>query len=96
MYSKKALKSGISESNTKIKDQIGKRRVMIAYMNSGFKKFALIHNILFLQLNRCQEETNKPEWITKAKTPQIQKGLQKVTILSNKRQKTCILVMWKF
>ena len=43
----------------------------MAYINSGFKKFASIHEKLALQLSKCLQEANK--WMMKEKITLIQK-----------------------
>ena len=40
---------------------------MIAYMDSGFKKFTSIHDRLAIEMNRCLEEAEMLEWMTKEK-----------------------------
>ena len=40
-----------------------------------FKKFTSIHDRLAIKMNRCLQETEIPEWITKGKTALIQKGI---------------------
>ena len=45
-------------------------------MGSVFKKkFMSIHDILALQLSKCREEVNIPEWMTKGKSTLIQEDL---------------------
>ena len=46
---------------------------MMAYMGTGFKNFSNIHNTLAIEMNRCLQETNKTEIMTKEKTTQIKK-----------------------
>ena len=69
--SKKALRQThawiYSEKYSK-KYQIGKRQVMMAYMDSSFIKFTYNHDRLALEINRCFEERDIPEWMTKEKT----------------------------
>ena len=40
----------------------------MAYMYFGKKKIASIHDRLVLKINRCFEETDVLEWMTKGKT----------------------------
>ena len=47
------------------------------------------------QLNKCLQEANIPEWMTKVKTTLIQKDPRKGTIPSNYRPITCLPIMWK-
>ena len=49
----------------------GKRQVLTACMNLGFKKFESIHERLALEQSRCLEEINIPEWMTIGKTTLI-------------------------
>ena len=42
-----------------------------------FKKFTSLHDRLVLELNRCLEETNIPEWMTKRETTLNKKTPQK-------------------
>ena len=39
-----------------------------------FKKFTSIHERQALEMNRCLQGTQVPEWMTKGKTTLIQKG----------------------
>ena len=55
------------------KQQIGKRPAMIAYMDSGFKKFTPIHDRLAIIMNRFLQERDLPVCMNKGKTTQIQK-----------------------
>ena len=47
------------------------------------------------QLNRCLQETEVPDWMTKGITTLIQKDPQKGNIPSNYRPITCLPMMWK-
>ena len=38
-----------------------------------FKKFTSIHDRLALEINRCQQDAQVPDWMTKGKTTLIQK-----------------------
>ena len=46
-------------------------------------------------MNRCLQETQVPEWMTKGKTTLIQKDPSKGTALNNYRPITCRPMMWK-
>ena len=46
-------------------------------------------------MNRCQQEADIPEWMTKGKTTLIQKDPNKGTAPNNYRPKTYLLMMWK-
>ena len=59
--------------------RIGKRQAMMAYMESGFKKFTSIHSRLALEMDRHLEETNIPEWMNIRKITLIQKDPLKET-----------------
>ena len=37
------------------------------YIDTGLKKFTSIHDRLAIELNRCLQEVNLPEWMTKGK-----------------------------
>ena len=60
-----------------------------------FKKFTSIHGRLALEMNRCLQCTQVPEWMTKGKTTLIQKDPSKGTAPNNYRPITCLLMMWK-
>ena len=60
-----------------------------------FKKFTFIHDRLVLEMNRCLQGAHIPEWMTKGKTPLIQKDPSKGTIPNNCRPITCLPMMWK-
>ena len=40
---------------------------MMVCTDSAFKKFTPIHDRLAIEMNRCLEETDIPEWMTKRK-----------------------------
>ena len=62
------------------KYQIGKGQDMKAYMDSGFKKITSILDRLAIEMNRCLEKINIPEWMTKGKITLIkQKGIPPTT-----------------
>ena len=60
-----------------------------------FKKFTSIHGRLALEMNRCLQDAQVPDRITKGKTTLIQKDPIKVTALNNYRPISCLPVMWK-
>ena len=60
-----------------------------------FKKFISIHGRLALEMNRCLQGTQVPEWMTKGKTTLIQKNPSKGTAPNNYRPITCLPMMWK-
>ena len=53
-----------------------------------FKKFTSIHD-------RCLQDAQVPDWMTKGKTTLIQKDLSKGTAPNNYRPITCLPMMWK-
>ena len=60
-----------------------------------FKKFTSIHDRLALEINRCIQDAQVPDWMTKGKTTLIQKDPNKGTTPNNYRPITCLPVMWK-
>ena len=60
-----------------------------------FKKFTSIHGRLALEMNRCLQGAQVPEWMTKGKTTLIQKDPSKGTAPNNSRPITCLPMMWK-
>ena len=60
-----------------------------------FKEFTSIHDRLALELSRCLEGANIPEWMIKEKTTKIKKDPRKGTISSNYRPITCLPIKWK-
>ena len=60
-----------------------------------FKKFSSIHYRLALEMNRCLQGAQVPEWMTKGKTTLIQKDPSKGTALNNYRPITSLPMMWK-
>ena len=60
-----------------------------------FKKFTSIHDRLALEMNRCLQEAQVPDWTTKGKTTLIQKDPSKGTAPNNYRSITCLPMMWK-
>ena len=61
--------------------QIGKRQTSMEYIKFWFKKIPSISRQTGYQMNRCFEETDIPEWMTKEKTTLIQKDTQKKNCL---------------
>ena len=49
------------------------------YLGFWFKKFTSIHDTLALEMNRCLQGAQVPEWMTKGKTTLIQKDPRKGT-----------------
>ena len=60
-----------------------------------FKKSTSIHGRLVLEMNRCLQGAQVPEWMTKGKTTLIQKDPSKGTAPNNYRPITCLPIMWK-
>ena len=60
-----------------------------------FKKFTSIDGRLALEMNRCLQGAQVPEWMTKGKTTFIQKDPSKGTAPNNYRPITCLPMMWK-
>ena len=60
-----------------------------------FKKFTFIHDRLALEMNRCLQDAQVPDWITEGKTTLIQKDPRKGTAPNNYRPITCLPMMWK-
>ena len=60
-----------------------------------FKKFTSIHDRLALEMNRCLQGAQVPDWMTKRKTTVIQKDPSKGTTQNNYRPITCLRIMWK-
>ena len=60
-----------------------------------FKKFTSIHVRLALEMNRCLQGAQIPEWMTKGKTTLIQKDPSKGSTLNNNRPIICQPMMWK-
>ena len=60
-----------------------------------FKKFIPIPDRLALEMNRCLQDAQVPDWMTKGKTTLIQKDPNKGTTANNYRPITCLPVMWK-
>ena len=62
---------------------------------SNTQKFTSIRDGQAIEMNKCLQETNIPEWITKGKTTLIQKDQQKETVPINNRPIRCRPMMWK-
>ena len=60
-----------------------------------FKKFTSIHDRLALEMNRCLQDAQVLEWMTKGKTKLIQKDPSKGKAPKNYRPITCLPMMWK-
>ena len=60
-----------------------------------FKKFTFIHGRLALEINRCLQGAQVPEWTTKEKTTLLQKDPSKGTAPNNYRPIICLPMMWK-
>ena len=60
-----------------------------------FKKSPSVHGILALEMNRCLQGAQVPNWMTKVKTTLIQKDPSKGTAPNNYRPITCLRMMWK-
>ena len=60
-----------------------------------FKKFTSIFGRLALEMNRCLQGTQVPDWMTKGKTTLIQKDPSKGTAPNNYRPITYLPMMWK-
>ena len=59
------------------------------------KKFTSIHDRLALEMNRCLQGAQVPEWMTKGKTTLIQKDPGKGTAPNNYRPITWLPMIWK-
>ena len=79
------------------KYKIGKRQAMMVYMDTGFKIFTTIHDRRAIEMNRCLQEADIPEWMTKGKIILIQEDPPKENAPSpnNYRPTTCLPIMWK-
>ena len=60
-----------------------------------FKKLTSIHDRLALEMNRCLQDVQVPDWMTKGKTTLIQKVPSKGTAPNNYIPITCLPMMWK-
>ena len=59
------------------------------------KKFTSVYDRLALEMNRCLQDAQVPDWITKGKTALNQKDPYKGTAPNNYRPITCLPMMWK-
>ena len=60
-----------------------------------FKKFTSIHDRLTLEMNRCLQDVQVPDWMTKGKTTLIQKDPSKGIAPNKYRHITCLPMMGK-
>ena len=60
-----------------------------------FKKFTSIHDRLVLEMNRCLQGAQVPDWMTKGKTTLIKKDPSKGIAPNNYRPITCLPMMRK-
>ena len=60
-----------------------------------FKKVTSIHERLAQEMNRCLQDAQVPEWMTKGKTTLIQKNPRKGTAPNSYRTITCLPMKWK-
>ena len=60
-----------------------------------FKKFTSNHDRLTLEISRCLQGAQVPEWMTKGKSGLIQKERSKGDTPNNDRPITCLPMMWK-
>ena len=58
-----------------------------------FRKFSSIHDRLALEMNRCLQDAQVPDRMSKRKTTLIQKDLSKGTAPNNNRPITCLPMM---
>ena len=58
-----------------------------------FKKFNSLHGRLALEMNRCLQGTQVPDWMTKGKSKLIQKDPSKGTVPNNYRPITCLPIL---
>ena len=79
-----------TQNDTKKNYQTRKRQVMMEYMISGSRNS--IHDRLTLEMNRCLQGANVPEWMTKEKASLIQKDPSKETASNNI---TRLPMLWK-
>ena len=61
----------------------------MAYMDAGFKKFTSIHDRLANEINKCLQEKDITEWMSKGKTTLIQNDPSKWTAIDNYTPITC-------
>ena len=60
-----------------------------------FKKFPSIHDRLALEMNKCLQDAQVPDWMTKGKTTLIKKDPRKGTFPNNYRSITCLPIIRK-
>ena len=60
-----------------------------------FQKSTSINDRLALGMNRCLQDAQVPDWMTKGKITLIQKDQSKRTTLNNHRSIICLPMMWK-
>ena len=60
-----------------------------------FKKFTSIHDRPALEMNRCLQDAQVPDWMTKGNPTLIQKDPSKGIAPNNYRPITCLPMMWK-
>ena len=72
--------------------QIGKQQALMAHTDSC-RTITPIHDQLAIEMNRCQQQVDVPEWTTKRKTTLIQKVPLKGTTPNNNRRITCLSLM---
>ena len=82
----------LAQNNTKKNIKLESAR---PWWNTWFKKFTSIHGRLALEMNRCLQGAQVPEWMTKGKTTLIQKEPSKGTAPNNYKPITCLPMMWK-
>ena len=58
-----------------------------------FQKFTSIHDRLALEIKKCLQGAQVPDWMTKRKTTLIQNDSSKGTALKNYRPITCLPMM---
>ena len=59
------------------------------------KNFSSLHKRVRLQLKECLDSGFVPNWLTRGRTPLLQKDKSKGNIARNYRPLTCLLLMWK-
>ena len=60
-----------------------------------FKKFNSIHDRLALEMNRCLQDAQVSDWMSKGQIKLIQEEPSKGTAPNNYRPITCLPMMWK-
>ena len=59
------------------------------------KNFSSLYEMVKLQLKECLDSGFVPDWLTRGRTPLLQKDKSKGNIASNYRPITCFPLMWK-